>query len=234
MIRTIFWFVSFALYQIMSLSFLLKYKVLVKMKKEEEAKKYLFKVTSRWARYMIKTTGSKVNVTGINNIPEDEAVLFVSNHQGNFDIPLLLGYIPRNIGFVAKVELQKVPIVSTWMKLINCVFINRKDTRQSLEAIINGIKYLKKGHSMVLFPEGTRSKGDKVNDFKAGSMKMALKSKVKVIPVTIDGSYKMLEKNGRITKTTVNIVIHQPIETASLTKEEEKELHNNLKTIISR
>ncbi|TCT16281.1 1-acyl-sn-glycerol-3-phosphate acyltransferase [Natranaerovirga pectinivora] len=232
MIKTSLWFVNFVLYQILSLFFLFKYKVLIKIGKEERAKKYLHKVTTRWARNMVKSTGSKINVIGLDNVPKDENVLFVSNHQGNFDIPLLLGYLPTAVGFVAKVELQKVPVVRTWMALMKCVFIDRKDPRHSLQAIITGINYLKEGHSMVIFPEGTRSKRDEVGEFKAGSMKMALKSNVKIVPITIDGSYKMLEEHNKIKKVNVNLIIHPPIDINALEKEEAKNLHEYIRNII--
>ena len=133
--RTILWFVYFTIYQIVSLYYLLKYNIYVKLRKQDKADKYIYKVTSNWAKDMIKATGSEVVVNGVDNIPKDETVLFVSNHQGNFDIPLLLGYIPKRIGFVAKEELRKIPVVRTWMDKINCVFMDRNNQKQSLKAI---------------------------------------------------------------------------------------------------
>ena len=75
------------------------------------------------------------------------------------DIPVLLGYLNKPIGFVSKAEIKKFPVVPTWMELMNCVFMDRSDRRQSLKAIKDGIELLKNGHSIVIFPEGTRSKG---------------------------------------------------------------------------
>jgi 1-acyl-sn-glycerol-3-phosphate acyltransferase len=232
MIRTIIWFLNFTLYQIISSFFWLKYKYLIKAGKKEQAHQYLHKVTSHWARNMVKMSGTKVDISGLNNIPKEENVLFVSNHQGNFDIPLLLGHLPLSVGFVAKVELKKIPMVRTWMELLHCVFLDRKDPRQSLEAIVKGIGYLKEGYSMVIFPEGTRSKGNEMGEFKAGSMKMAVKSKVKIVPVTIKGSYKILEEKGRIQSSQVDIVVHEPVDVASLSVEQTKELHHMIQDII--
>ncbi len=99
---------------------------------------------------MVRFTGSTVDVKGLENIP-DRHVLFVSNHQSNFDIPLLMGYVPKFKGFVAKIELEKVPVISWWMKKMNCLFLDRNDMRQSLKVIIQGIGLLKAGHTMVVF-----------------------------------------------------------------------------------
>lgn len=70
----------------------------------------------------MKISGAKINVIGLDNLPKDQTVLFVSNHQSNFDIPLLLSCIDIPKGFIAKKELEKLPLISTWMKYINCIF----------------------------------------------------------------------------------------------------------------
>ena len=178
-------------------------------------------------------SGAKVKIYGKENIPKDEAVLFVGNHQSNFDIPLLLSSIDVPRGFIAKKELEKWPIISMWMRYINCIFMDRSNIRKSAEAIVQGIQILKKGYSMVIFPEGTRSKGKKVAEFKAGSFKLALKSKVKIIPVTINGSYKLLEANGgKIRPADVEVYFHKPIDVTNLSKEEISELHNDVRNVI--
>ncbi|MFP4697853.1 MAG: lysophospholipid acyltransferase family protein [Eubacteriales bacterium] len=232
MLRTIIWFIYFALYQVWSIFLLIKYKRLIKKGKTEQASDYLYITVSKWARRMVKATGSTVTIYGLENIPEKETVLFVGNHQGNFDIPLLLGYLPCPVGFVAKTELISFPIVSTWMKLIKCIFIDRDNPRQSMKEIIKGISYLKEGNSMVIFPEGTRSKSDNIGEFKLGSMKMAIKSKVKIVPITIKGSYKLLEEKRRIKKTKVELIIHKPVDINNMTKDEIKNINNYVKDII--
>ena len=162
---------------------------------------------------MMRLSGARITVTGEEYLKEGETYLFVSNHQSNFDIPLLLSAIRCPKGFIAKKELGNIPILTFWMKKIHCVFMDRDNIRKSAEAIVKGIQILKAGHSMVIFPEGTRSKGGPVKEFKAGSFKLALKSKVKIIPVTIDGSYKLLDANGgKIKAADVAVTLHEPIE----------------------
>ena len=234
MIRTIIWFIWFAISLIISIPFVFRVNYLIKKDRIEESKKLIHKCTSLWAKSLLKIAGVKINVNGIENIPNDKTVLFIGNHQGNFDIPIYLSTIPILIGFVAKIETEKIPLVRTWMRLMKCVFMDRSSLRKSSEAIIHGIKNLKAGYNMVIFPEGTRSRGDKTGEFKAGSFKLATKSKVPVIPVTMNGSYKIMEHgNGPwIKPANVELTIHAPIDTSSLTKEEVDNLPSKIEEII--
>lgn len=201
----------------------------------EKRDAYIHKVTTRWAKFVMKLAGAKITVIGEDNIPKDQTVLFVANHQSNFDIPLLMSSINVPKGFIAKKELEKVPIISTWMKYIKCIFMDRSNLRKSAESIVEGIKLLKGGYSMVIFPEGTRSKGGPVKEFKAGSFKLATKSKYPIVPVTIDGTYKLLEANNNWVKgADVRLIIHPPIDVTSLSKEEADNLHNTVRSIISK
>lgn len=179
---------------------------------EREKNEAIYKTPHWFGAGVIKATGTKVTVIGRENIPKDQAVLFVGNHQSNFDIPLLMGELGVPHGYIAKSELGSVPVVSAWMKEMKCVFMNRDDRRQSLQAIKDGIEILKNGHSLVVFPEGTRSKCDKMSEFKAGSLTLATKSGVPIIPITIDGSHSMFESNNnRVAASQVRLIISEPI-----------------------
>lgn len=179
---------------------------------EQEKDEAIYKTPHWFGAGVIKSTGTKVTVIGRENIPTDQAVLFVGNHQSNFDIPLLMGELGVPHGYIAKVELGKVPVISAWMKEMKCVFMDREDRRQSLQSIKTGIETLKNGHSMVVFPEGTRSKSDEMTEFKAGSLTLATKSGVPIVPITIDGSHRMFESsNNRVTPSNVRLVISKPI-----------------------
>jgi len=182
---------------------------------------------------MIGCTGSKVSVEGLENIPKDQSVLFVSNHQSNFDIPLLLGYLKKPIGFIAKMEITKLPIVPDWMEQMHCVFMDRSDRRQSLKAIKEGVEKLQNGHSLVIFPEGTRSKTSQVGEFKSGSFHLATKSGVPVIPVRIEGTYNILEANGnRIKPANITLKVFPPVYPEKIGITDAKELSNYIKEII--
>ncbi|MCT4543423.1 MAG: 1-acyl-sn-glycerol-3-phosphate acyltransferase [Vallitalea sp.] len=229
--RTIFWFIAFWFYLLLTFFSRIRYWYLGKIGNKEKQSEILYKTVTSWAKKMVKLTGSNVTVKGLENIPERN-VLFVSNHQGNFDVPILLGYIPKLKGFVAKVELEKLPIVNGWMKKLGCLFLDRKDPRQSLKIILKGINYLKEGHNLVVFPEGTRSKSSSIGEFKKGSLKLATKSGVPIVPITINGSYKILEEKNRIRKNNVNIIVHPPIYMENLSKEEQDQLATKVHEII--
>ncbi|MCL2618627.1 MAG: 1-acyl-sn-glycerol-3-phosphate acyltransferase [Defluviitaleaceae bacterium] len=193
---------------------------------------FIHSIGYNFSRSHVDFTGSRIHVTGAERIPEG-AVLFVANHQSYFDAAVFLGYIPKPLGLVAKAELQKLPVLRRWMEEYQCVFLDRADIRKSAKAINRGIEILKSGRSLVIFPEGTRSRSREMLDFKAGSFKLATKAKVPVVPVTIDGTYMILEdNNGFIRATDVDVYIHEPIPTADLSPEEAAALPQRVRAII--
>ena len=232
--RTIYWYVSFFFTLVCTLPKLGKVRRLEKQGRLEEREAYVHKVSQKWMLDNIRRSGSKVEVCGTEHLPKNCNVVFISNHQGNFDIPLLMGYIDIPKGFIAKVEAKKIPIVVKWMELIHCVFMDRSTLKGSAGAIIEGIKVLKAGHSLVIFPEGTRSKGDHMGEFKSASFKLATKPGIPIVPVTIDGSYKIMEQHhNKIKPAQVKITIHPIIETKGLDKETLEALPHQVERIIA-
>lgn len=231
--RTIYWYLSFVFTLIGTIPKLNKVKRLEQQGKLEERDAYVYEASTKWMRDNIRRSGTTVEVIGSENLPKDEAVVFISNHQGNFDIPLLMGYIDKPFGFISKIEAKKIPIVVKWMELIHCIFMDRSTLKGSAGAIIDGIKTIKAGHSLVIFPEGHRSKGGPVAEFKAPSFKLATKPGVPIVPLTIDGTYKVMEaNNNRIKPAHIKLTIHPPVPTAGLSKEELAELPEKVKAII--
>lgn len=235
MFRTILWYIFFFLSVFLSIPFMWKAKSLEKKGLVKEHEELVHKVTSYWATKLIQIAGVKVNIIGEENLPKNRTVLFVGNHQGNFDIPIYLSCLKVPKGFVSKIEVEKIPGVRTWMKYMHCVFMDRGDLKKSGRAIIQSIKNLKSGYNMVIFPEGTRSKGDQIGEFKSGSFKLATKSKCPIVPITMDGSYKIMECSNRkpwIAKAEVNFYIHPMIEVKDLSEEEINELPDKVHSII--
>lgn len=185
-----------------------------------------------WARYVVKIAGGTVEVSGAENVPKDTAVVFVGNHQSNLDIPILLGFIDKPKAFISKIEVLKVPYLGAWMRFMQCTFIDRKDMRQSVRAMQEAIETVKKGYSLVIFPEGHRSKGAPVAEFKAGSFKLALKAGVPIVPVTIDGSWRLLEEKCRLQDASVRITLHPPVPTAGLSHEEATAIPERVRSVI--
>ncbi|OEF97756.1 lysophospholipid acyltransferase family protein [Desulfuribacillus alkaliarsenatis] len=229
MLRTVYFFTRFGLHLISTLHTSYKFNKLGKEGKLEEQKTFLDESAKAWGQYLVERTGSTIHVQGKDNIP-DGPCLIISNHQSNFDIPILAGYLDKPLGFIAKKELGKVPIMSTWMKRVKCVFIDRQNPRQAIKALGEATNFLKEGHTLVIFPEGTRSKSAKMGEFKKGSLRIAEKSGVPIVPVTISGSYKIYEGNGsRVRPAEVNVIVGEPIYINQLTDEEKDQLLDNLR-----
>lgn len=178
---------------------------LKKAGKNIEKLELINKLILKCTKKLVKISGADVTVTGIENVPLDEPVLYVGNHQSTMDIPILYSTAPQTMAFVAKKEMEKIPLLGYWMKERGCVFIDRDNARSSLKAINQAIENLKQGHSMAIFPEGTRSRGPQVGDFKTGSLRIAMKSGVKVIPVSIKDSYKLTAKRGEYKNPIVKV-----------------------------
>lgn len=212
MFRTIIWVIYFIIKLVAITPKLIKLKSFERKNEVEKQDKLAYKVARAWGRDLMEKSGSKIKVIGEENVPKDGPVLFVSNHQSYLDIPILLGFIDKPKAFIAKKELAKIPVFSTWMESLRCIFIDRSDVRQSLRAIKKGIKLLKEGYSFVIFPEGTRSEDGKLREFKQGSLKMAIKSKTPIVPVTIKGAIKIMPR-GKIViiPTDVEVIISKPI-----------------------
>ncbi len=160
----------------------------------------------------IMVSGAKLETKGLNHLPKNQAVLYVGNHRSMFDILLLLKLIKTPVIFVGKKSVMKWPIISWWMRAQKTLFIDRDNLREGLKVIVEGIDLLKSGHSIVIFPEGTRSKTDEMLPFKKGSFKLATKSGVPVIPFAIKGTDDVFENNGfNLKPKTIYFTMGEPI-----------------------
>ena len=177
--------------------------------------------------------GGKAIILGLKKVPTDKAVLFVGNHRSIFDIILAGSLIRYPVGFVAKKELKKSPIVLI-MEEIHCLFLDREDPRQGLKTILTAIDYVKSGISMFIFPEGTRCKVEGTFlPFHAGSFKIATKAKVPIVPVTIVGMGDVFEDHyPRLKWAPVVIEFGKPIETADMDRNAQKDLPDKVKALM--
>lgn len=174
-------------------------------------------------------SGTKLIVLGQENIPRDQAVLYVGNHRSYYDIILTYLAVPGMTGYIAKKEMNKIPSLRKWMKAIGCLFLDRDDIRQGMQMILDAVTKIKSGISIFVFPEGTRNKSNELFlPFKAGSLKIAEKSKCPIVPVMILNSDEIFEKHApRIFKTTVVIEFGPAIYTDNSDKEAKKVLADN-------
>jgi 1-acyl-sn-glycerol-3-phosphate acyltransferase len=177
------------------------------------------------ARIILWSLNIRIVARGLDHIPQEgSAVCFVANHQSALDIPAVLAGLRIWPGFIAKAELQKVPILSTWIKAMNCVYIDRNSPRSSIGAILKGVEHIRNGIPMFVFPEGTRSKTGALGEFKSGSLKLATRAKAIIVPITIDGTRIGLEHKHGVRRVQVVISVSEPIPTADLDEDELKVL----------
>lgn len=199
----------------------------------EKEREIIASSTKMWATKVTEMFGMRIHAKGLENIPKDQPVVFISNHQGYADIISFLATLEnKQVGFIAKDALKKMPYFGKWISAIRGVFIARGDSREALKSIQVGVNYLKDGFSLVIFPEGTRSQGGPMNTFKPGSFKLATKAKVPIVPVTINGSYKIYEETGLFKDADIDFIVHPAIETASLSRHEIVTLATDVEDII--
>lgn len=205
-----------------------------KTKGEKAAVDYSGKVGRDWARYTIHSTlEMNVTVVGKENIP-DVACCYIGNHTSILDIPLLIDSVGKCMGFVAKKEMVKAPILGYWMKQYNCVPLDRGNAREAIKAIRQGADNIKKGYSMAIFPEGTRSKDGKLGEFKKGSLKLATMAKAPVVPVSINGAYRAYEIDRKFKPIDITVTFGEPIYTDKLSREEEKQLMEKVREEVAK
>lgn len=229
--RTIIGGLIFGMYMLLFYLNSIEYKRVKSKGTQEDVDKFMFKIGKRWARRTLKITGTTMEVHGEENLV-DGPCLFVANHQSYMDVPIIVSIAKSHLGFVAKKELAEVPLFGVWIRRTRSLFLDRENTREAIKVIIEGVKYLKEGHSLCIFPEGTRSKSNNVGTFKKGSLKLALKSGVPIVPVTIDGTYRVLEENNRLRKAHVIVTVDKPIYTDEMTKEEQNDLIDEIRAMI--
>lgn len=182
---------------------------------------------------ILKMIGVKKTVIGLENVPKNEAVLYVANHRSYFDI--LVGYtsVPTLTGFVSKKEINKIPFLRVWMGYLNCLFLDRENPREGLKTILEGIELIKKGYSIFIAPEGTRNQEKELLPFKEGSLKMAEKTGCAIIPVTLNNTDNIFENHSPwIKKAHVVIEFGKPIYPNTLEPKERKFLGSYVRNII--
>lgn len=183
----------------------------------EKGMRGIHKLAHWFAGTIVSLAGVKLVIKGRENLPNEGPSVYVGNHQSFFDIPLLLAAIPTHTGFLAKTELKKVPILANWIEAIGSGFIERENDRGTLKVILNVADLLKKSrHSIVIFPEGTRSVDGKVDTYRAGGLKVATRSKAPIIPFAIDGSDRVMPKGHKgFKRETVVLTFFPALDTSN-------------------
>ena len=181
-------------------------------------------------------SGCHVTVKGMENVPKDEAVLYIGNHRSYFDVVLTYARCPGLTSYMAKKEVARVPLLSTWMRFLHCLFLDRKDIKQGLKTILAAIDLIKKGISVCIFPEGTRSTGPDQTEllpFHEGSFKVATKTDCLIVPMAITNTSRIFEDHIPFVRSTdVVIEYGKPFRPSELTKEQKKGIGGYTRGII--
>ena len=150
---------------------------------------------------------------GLEKIERGKSYVFAANHQSMFDIFVIYGWLPVRFKWIMKKELRKVPFVGLASEMAGHIFVDRSNAHAAKVSIEKAKKQLKKGNSIVVFPEGTRSSNGQMRKFKKGAFQIAADLALPIVPVTIKGSFERLSKTSfKVKPGVIEMIIHQPIE----------------------
>lgn len=167
-----------------------------------------------WGKVALWANGVKVKVSGLENLKGKGPYIFMSNHQGSYDIFALLGHLPFQFKWLAKKELFSIPFFGWTMAAAGYISIDRKGTRETVEAMNEAARKIREGMSVVIFPEGSRSQNGTIQPFKKGGFTLAIKSKVPIVPIAIHGSRTIMPKDRlKISPGEIRIQLGSPIDT---------------------
>lgn len=190
-------------------------------------------ISRSWARRLVCVSGIDLEVSGLENIDPDTNYVMVSNHASLFDIPILLSSIPVQIKMVAKKELAKIPVFGWSLVAGGYILIDRENPREALRALKKAEKKLKKGTSILVFPEGTRSPDGVIQEFKKGAFMVASSTKFDILPISVIGSHEVMpKKTNEINPTKVKVIVDKPISVKNDKSKKMDELIQEVRDII--
>ena len=191
------------------------------------------KVGRIWAKCLLGVSKIKVSLKGFSNINLNRPHIYMANHTSNFDIPVLQSCLPVHFKWLAKSELFKIPIFGFAMKRAGYISIDRSDKESAIQSLQTAAKIIQSGASVIIFPEGTRSRNQNVQPFKKGGFVLAVDSGVPIVPVILHGTWKIMPKNQFfIEPGHVVVEIKKPIESSDYTRETKDLLIGKIRTVI--
>jgi 1-acyl-sn-glycerol-3-phosphate acyltransferase len=196
---------------------------------------FLHNYARLWARFGLFLAGVKLEAAGIEKIPLDRPLIFMGNHQSNFDILTLYAALPVHFSWIAKEELFKIPFFGYAMRRAGYIPLDRSDGRRALKSMDEAARKIRNGVSVIVFPEGTRSLDGNLLPFKRGGFLLAAKAGVPIVPFTINGTSGINPaKTICLRKGKVRICFSDPIETTGATGKKRDDLIDRVKEAIGR
>ncbi len=188
-----------------------------------------------WGHLVLKVASVRVRVKGTEHLRPERTYIYAANHASYFDIPAFLASVPQRIRIVFKKELGRVPLFGWALKLGNYISVDRADSREAMVNLEKAASQIREGASVLLFPEGTRTRDGKLQSFKRGAFALAVRSRVPIVPVTVNGSYSISPKHRfRINAGEIELIFHPPIPTNGWQgREGELQLMEQVRSVIA-
>jgi 1-acyl-sn-glycerol-3-phosphate acyltransferase len=191
------------------------------------------KVAQLWGRSILFFSGVKVMVKGAENLNPVRSYIYMSNHQSNFDIPVLLGCLPVQFRWLAKAELFRIPIFGRGMQGCGYISIDRSNRKSAFKSLAQAARTIREGTSVLIFPEGTRTRDGHIKSFKKGGFVLAADAGVPIVPIIIRGTYAIMPRTRwQIQPGPVVMEIHRPIETAEFTRKTKDDLMEHVRNTM--
>ena len=188
-----------------------------------------------WGKVALLACGVKVRVEGLEHVTGEGPYVFMSNHQGSFDIFSLMAHLPFQFKWLAKKEIFSIPILGWAMTAAGYISIDREGTRDTVEAMNKAARKIHDGMSVVIFPEGSRSRDGSIQPFKNGGFSLAIKAKAPVVPMAICGSREVMPPEGLAAASgEIRIRIDPPIATETYSVKDREMLKEKVREAISR
>jgi 1-acyl-sn-glycerol-3-phosphate acyltransferase len=184
-----------------------------------------------WARLILKTTGVRVRVTGLEHLQPDRSYVFAANHQSIYDIPILFSSIPAQLRIVAKESLGRIPFMGWHLQRAGHLLVDRH--KPGADIVRKMRRLVGESSSLIVFPEGTRSIDGSLGRFKKGPFLVAIDAGLPVVPVSLAGSRHVMKK-GRLTVCPgeVELTVHEPLPTAGVPRAAVREFAARVRAIV--
>jgi 1-acyl-sn-glycerol-3-phosphate acyltransferase len=186
-----------------------------------------------WSWLILKTSGIRLHLEGLENVDPDRTVIFCSNHPSAMDIPILFVSLPVQFRFLAKRSLFHVPFLGWHLRRSGHIPVERGRPHEALKGFDQAAKRIKEGRPVIVFPEGSRSRTDQMLPFKSGTFYLAILAGVPVVPITLAGSREVLKPDSyHIRPGQVRVIVHRAIPTAGLTVHDVNDLSRRVREQI--
>lgn len=184
-----------------------------------------------WARLILKTTGVRVHASGLELIDPRQSYVFASNHQSIYDIPILFASLPLQLRIVAKASLGRFPFLGWHLQRTGHLLVDRRKPGAGIVAKMR--RLVSEAHSLIVFPEGTRSVDGRVGRFKRGTFLVAIDAQLPVVPVSVSGSRHVMKK-GRlmVCPGDVRLTVHAPLHTTGVTRDQVSEFAERVRAVV--